>query len=176
MRRASRIPILFSLAALLTLGCGEPAGGAPESDTPRPRTVELGVPAGPDGLDFAPLEDGTELPLHTFGQGGTHLVLGVRTSGFGRRAFIGFSLENELTGSIIVQPPPARPQLFYCDDEELVCSLVPIVLMMGGIAGVDEERDGLPVRVSVSALTSDGVEGTDEREITLSTALLGAGD
>jgi hypothetical protein len=42
--------------------------------------------------------------------------------------------------------------------------------MTGGITDPDEERDGLAVRITVTAETADGVWGSDEAEVVLSTA------
>jgi hypothetical protein len=162
------IPLAFSLVA-----CSSPSAKDANltGSEPVEQSVELGVPTGDDGLDFAPLADGDELRLKTFGQGGTHLMLGVRTIGFGSRAFVGFTVLNELTGNEIVAPPPVRPQLFFCTEEDAsVCELVPVTVMTGGIVGPDEERDGLPVRISVTAETADGASGGDQAEAVLSTA------
>src|SRR3954465_1712881 len=78
--------------------------------------VELGVPGGPHLLDFAPLLDGTVLPLETFGKGGTHVLLGVRCVGFGERAFVSLRARNLQDGTELVAPAPARPQLLFCED------------------------------------------------------------
>ncbi len=165
------------LLSWLLVGCaGAPPEAAPQmQDTGGAggegelTSVRLGVPAGPDGLDFAPLEDGAELRLKTFGQGGTHVLLGVHTVGFGSRAFVGFSLTNETTGIEIVAPPPVRPQLFFCDDNG-VCDLVPVTVMTGGLTGPDEERDGLHVLLAVTVENQDGVTGSDTSQVVLSTA------
>jgi hypothetical protein len=136
--------------------------------------VELGVPAGDDGLAFAPLDDGTELRLQTFGQGGTHLFLGVRIIGFGKRAFLGFTLTNQTSGREIVAPPPARPQLFNCHEEdESICDLVPITVMTGGLTDPEEERDGLVVRIRADVSNEEGAVADATRDVVLSTADLG---
>jgi hypothetical protein len=158
----------FSLVACASSGAEKRQNGSAESPEP---SVELGVPTGDDGLDFAPLEDGSELRLKTFGQGGTHVILGVRTIGFGIRAFVGFTLRDETTGNEIVAPPPVRPQLFFCDEADAsVCDLVPVTVMTGGLAGPDEERDGLDVSINVTAETESGISGSDQAEVVLSTA------
>ncbi|HTQ07387.1 MAG TPA: hypothetical protein VMI54_26205, partial [Polyangiaceae bacterium] len=89
---------LFFAAALgaCSSGRSEDAAAPP---APAPNNVELGVPGGPDGLDFAPLAADAELDLHTFGQGGTHVLVGVRTLGFGIRAYVGFTLTDETGGN-----------------------------------------------------------------------------
>ena len=135
-------------------------------------SVALGVPGGSDGLDFEPIDDGAVVDLQTFGQGGTHILLGVRTLGFGVRAFVEFMVTDETTGATIDAPPPARGQLFVCDDANVVCDLVPVTLMTGGLFGPDETRDGLAVHVSVSASNAAGVQASDERDFLLSSAEL----
>jgi len=130
-------------------------------------SVELGVPGGPDSLDFAPLEDGAVLPLETFGQGGTHVLLGVRCVGFGQRAFVALRVRNLVDGTVLEAPAPARPQLLFCDGD--VCDLVPITLMMGGIAE-SAERDGLAIEISAEVHNSAGVTGGATAQATLSTA------
>jgi hypothetical protein len=162
---------LFWLA-ISALACSEHsvAAGANAEPEPNGASVELGVPAGDDGLDFAPVEDGAVLRLQTFGQGGTHLFLGVRCIGFGSRAFVSFTLDNLTNGREIVQPPPARPQLFFChEDDESVCDLVPVTVMTGGLTDPEEERDGLAIRIRVDVSNTAGAAADATREIVLST-------
>lgn len=175
MPRDSIASFFPALAVIAALGCsGAEDGGEgvkPEQRVPpEDFAVELGVPAGDDGLDFAPIEDGNVLRLQTFGQGGTHLFLGVRTIGFGKRAFIAFTLTNLTNERELVQPAPARPQLLFChEDDANVCDLVPITVMTGGLTDPDEERDGLAVRIRVDVSNMDGATGDTTREIVLST-------
>lgn len=158
--------------ALALAGCSGHDG--PSQGVPRPPpdgpTVELGVPGGDDGLDFVPFARDQVLKLETFGQGGTHVLLAARTRGFGKRAYAAFSVENQLTGNTLEAPAPTRPQLFYCHED--VCDLVPVTMMMGGIAE-DAERDGLPIGVSVEVHTDDGLAASDSRDAHLSTEDLG---
>lgn len=153
-----------------SLSCCSPAPseeeGAEPSDTAR---VVLGVPSGDDGLDFAPLEDGAELRLQTFGQGGTHLFLGVRCLGFGSRAYVTIRLVNLTTHVEIVSPAPPSPQLLYCNDED-VCDLVPMTVMTGGLTDATEERDGLRIEVGAEVHNDEGARATDMVEAVLSTA------
>jgi len=159
--------------ALPMLACS--SGTEASTGEPSPReepttSVALGVPGGPDGLDFAPLADGDELRLKTFGQGGTHVMLGVQTVGFGNRAFVGFTLENLASGGMIQAPPPVRAQLFACEDDG-TCDLVPVTVMTGGLFDpTDDTAEGAPVRISVSAYTDAGATGTDQRDVVLSRA------
>ena len=129
--------------------------------------VQLGVPGGPDGLDFAPLEDGAVLNLETFGQGGTHVLLAVRCIGFGTRAFVELRAKSLLDDTELVAPAPARPQLLFCEGE--VCDLVPVTMMMGGIAPIDSARDGLAIELTAEVHNVAGVSGTDFRRAQLST-------
>lgn len=166
--------ILALLLAGAPLACSsENSTAAPEHETNPPMTsVELGVPGGSDGLDFEPLDDGAVVDLRTFGQGGTHILLGVRTVGFGTRASVAFTVTDESTGAAIDAPPPAHGQLFVCDDAKVVCDLVPVTLMTGGLFGPDEMRDGLPVHIDVSATNSAGAAAFDECDVLLSSAEL----
>ncbi|HEX2730325.1 MAG TPA: hypothetical protein VHM70_01920 [Polyangiaceae bacterium] len=133
-------------------------------------SVRIGVPSGPDGLDFAPLNDGDELGLRTFGQGGTHVFLGVQTRGLGQRAYVTVNLHNLNSDAEIEAPAPPRPQLFFCDDNHLLCDLVPITVMTGGLTDADEERDGLPIRIRIEVHNDAGAMAMDERRAVLSTA------
>jgi hypothetical protein len=132
-------------------------------------SVEIGIPAGESGLDFAPLEDGAEVRLQTFGQGGTHIIIGVRCRGFGSRAFVSAVLRNPEGGIEVLEPPPARPQLLYCGEEN-VCDLVPYLVHASGIARGDEERHGLEVELSVTVENEASVKAEGMRRIVLSTA------
>jgi hypothetical protein len=164
------VTVRFSLmpAILGVLACSPPD---PTPGAQAEASVELGVPGGVDGLDFVPLQGGEELRLKTFGQGGTHVYLGVRCIGFGNRAFVGFELTNTRTGTSVVAPPPTRPQLLYClDDTNRVCDLVPATIMTGGLTAPEEERDGLVVGIEVDVSNSAGSTATASAEVVLSTA------
>lgn len=130
--------------------------------------VELGVPGGSDGLEFMPMQDGQELRLETFGQGGVHVLLGVRCIGFGSRAFVSVTLTNSNSGTVLVAPAPVRPQLLFCDGDN--CDLVPITVMAGGLTQTDAERDGLPIEVTAEVHNAAGVTGSDTKHAVLSTA------
>ncbi|HEY3500370.1 MAG TPA: hypothetical protein VGK73_37015 [Polyangiaceae bacterium] len=163
---------LVASAALACSGRAVEDAGAQQAPDADASTVsaELGVPAGDDGLDFAPVEDGAVLKLQTFGQGGTHLFLAVRCVGFGSRAFVGFTLSNLTSEREIVAPPPARPQLLFChEDDKSVCDLVPVTVMTGGLTDPEEERDGLAVRIRVDVSNTAGAVADAAREILLST-------
>ena len=149
-------------------GGGAGASGAGGSGAGSSGQVLLGAPGGPDGLDFTPLPDDAELRLETFGQGGTHVLLGVRCIGFGTRAFVTLKARNLNTGIELVAPAPARAQLLFCSGDD--CDLVPITLMMGGIAASDSERDGLPIEVSVEVHNQAGISGGATLRAHLSTA------
>ena len=133
-----------------------------------PGEVELGVPGGSDGLEFVPMQDGDVLRLETFGQGGVHILLGVRCIGFGSRAFVSIMLQNSNTGVELVAPAPVRPQLLFCDGDD--CDLVPITVMAGGLTQSDAERDGLPIEISTEVHNTAGVMGAASKNAVLSTA------
>jgi hypothetical protein len=159
---------LLLSSTLSVLGCAAEAStdDAPSREA-RP-SVDIGVPAGDDGLSFASLPAGGELRLQTFGQGGTHVLLGVRTSGFGTRAFVATTLRNLETGAEITAPAPVRPQLFICDDAR-VCDLVPLVVMTAGLTETGTERDGVRVEVRADVHDAAGIEAWAAREAVLST-------
>jgi hypothetical protein len=166
------------MCATTLWGCGEEGVDArPDAGEPAVEVVadagtavvEIGLPGGEDGLDFAPLDEGGELRLQTFGQGGYHVFLGLRTTGLGARAFVTVRLRNVSTGAEIEAPAPPRPQLFFCDDARWVCELVPITVMVGGLTEVTEERDGLPVEVTIEAHNEAGARATATKAVALST-------
>jgi hypothetical protein len=170
--------LLLTATAVALWGCSEPseprapsesgagAAGAPAIE----RTVELGVPGGEDGLDFVPLADGSELRLQTFGQGGTHIMLAVRCTGFGNRAFVSATLRNLQTDVIVAEPAPARPQLLYCTDGGDTCDLVPYLAHASGLTTTDEEKNGLRVLLTAQVSNDAGAMAEGAREIVLSTA------
>jgi hypothetical protein len=149
-----------------TVGADDVAGAA-GSNSPGGE-VQLGVPGGGDGLSFEPFVDGMELRLETFGQGGTHVLLGARCIGFGSRAFVSITLRDANTGTEIVAPAPARPQLLFCEGDN--CDLVPITVMAGGLTATNEERNGLPIEISTEVHNVAGVMGTASATAILSTA------
>ncbi len=182
--RLTLSPRFLSLCGLIAiLGCSPtnddscPASSNPDCDTTStdagvlPQgSAEIGVPGGPDGLDFEPLAPGGELRLQTLGQGGTHVFLAVRTEGFGNRASVTITMRNLTTGKEIHSPAPPRPQLLFCDDAQRVCDLVPLTVMTGGITDQGEERDGLRVAIEAEVHNEAGVEALATTEATLSTA------
>jgi hypothetical protein len=148
-------------------GANSTAGAAGMSS--KSYAVELGVPGGEDGLDFMPLEDGAELRLQTFGQGGTHLIVAVRSLGFGSRAFVSAKLRNLQSGVEVEEPEPARPQLLFCGTEGF-CDLVPYLVHASGLTETDEEKDGLEVELSADVRTEAGAGARGSRRVVLSTA------
>jgi hypothetical protein len=177
LRVVHRIVALLGFFLMLS-GCSDKkesagidaAAGAAGAGPALEKSVELGVPAGSAELDFAPLADGEELRLQTFGQGGTHVLVGVRCTGFGNRAFVSATLRNLNSGVEVEEPEPARPQLLYCAEEEDVCDLVPYLVHASGLTETDEEKHGLPVALTARVRDEQGVEAETTREIVLSTA------
>jgi hypothetical protein len=167
----------LSLLGLLALWSSACSGGGDEDDETGQSpsitepSVEVGTPGGDDGLAFIPLEPGGTLYIETFGQGGTHVLFAIRCNGFGNRAFVNVSLTNLETGVEVSTPDTSRPQLLVCHDERS-CDLVPLLVMMGGIAEPGADRDGLRVRVAVEAHNVDGDRAEVETEGVLSTELL----
>ncbi len=148
-------------------GAGNVAGAA--GTTSQSYGVELGVPGGEDGLDFVPLDDGAELRLQTFGQGGTHLIVAVRALGFGNRAFVSAKLRNLQSGVVVEEPAPVRPQLLFCGTEGF-CDLVPYLVHASGLTETDEEKDGLGVELSAEVRNDTGASAQGSRQVVLSTA------
>jgi hypothetical protein len=167
--RFGRNIVLFT--ALVACSSHDAARQAVPRPAPAGPSIEIGVPGGDDGLAFIPFEADQVLKLETFGQGGTHILLAARTRGFGIRAYTAFTVENLATGATLVAPAPTRPQLYYCHEE--VCDLVPVTMMMGGIAAPDADRNDLTVAVTVDAHTEAGLTATDSHEARLSTEDLG---
>jgi len=156
--------LLLPPLILAALGCGN----EPPPDAEQARaSVEVGIPAGDDGLHFEALLQGGTLRLQTFGQGGTHVLLGVRTIGLGTRAFVATTLRNLETDAEVTAPAPVRPQLFICENG--VCDLVPLLVMTAGLTETGAERDGVLVEVRVDAHNDAGVEEHGTREAVLST-------
>jgi hypothetical protein len=147
-------------------GGTESVGAGGDGDAP---TVELGVPAGDDALGFLALEDGAELRVQTFGQGGTHVLVAVRCIGFDKRSFVSATLRNLATGVEVEEPPPARPQLLYCHDQG-VCDLVPYLVHVSGLTKTDAEKDGLMVRLTTQVHDDTGAIAETSLDVVLSTA------
>ncbi len=155
---------------MVLFGCACACSAADDEEGAEQASVELGVPAGDDGLGFAPLNDGDVLNLQTFGQGGTHVLVAVRCTGFGNRAFVSATLENLLTGKVVAEPAPARPQLLYCVSG--TCDLVPYLVHASGIAETDEGRDELEVELEAQVQSESGTHAQTARQVVLSTSLL----
>lgn len=156
------------LGALLALGCSSDDASPSSGAEP---WVDIGLPGGADGLEFVPLEPGAAVPLQTFGQGGTHALLAVRTSGLGNRAFIGVTITNAATGDAVSAPPGPSPRLLICRSAD-VCDLLPLLVMTGGLVPPGTDRDGLNVRLRVDAEAPDGTSVSVERDAVLSTEQL----
>jgi hypothetical protein len=160
-------------ALLLACGCSAhgstPGGGDAGAAGAAATSAELGVPGGSDGLSFVPIDDGAVLKLQTFGQGGVHVLVGVRCSGFGNRAFVSGSLTDPQTGDKTLEPEPARPQLLYCDDQG-ACDLVPYLVHATGLKPTFAEMDGLQVTLAAKVRSETGAVADASRSVVLSTA------
>jgi hypothetical protein len=157
--------------AVLLLGCGggddddDGQGDKPVPDAGPPMlAVEIGTPDPSGNLDFVPLEDGADIPLGTFGQGGTHAELAVRCIGFGNKAFVDVTLENLSSGAMVSTLPSSRPQLLVCREQPSnACDMLPLYVMTGGLAD-PSEKDGLRIRVTATVRGVDGEEASGSRE------------
>ena len=131
--------------------------------------VDIGYPAGPDGFSFERFEPGAELPLQTFGQGGTHALLAVRCGALGSAAFIRIAVENLESGAEVVQPPTPTPQLLLCRESD-VCDRLPIIFTMAGLTEPGQDRNGVEVMVRVEVSNDAGATAEASRRLVLSTA------
>lgn len=124
--------------------------------------VLIGVP---DGLDFVPLEDGGDVPLETFGQGGTHARLAVRCIDLGDSAFVDVTLENLESGETVMTVPSNKPMLLLCR-EDGPCDALPVLVMTGGLADPDE-KDGLAIRITADVHNEAGASASASVEAVL---------
>jgi hypothetical protein len=130
---------------------------AKDGSKPRALSVEIGTPDPATGIDFVPLMPGGDIALETFGQGGTHATVAIRSIGFGGRAFVDVTVENPDEGTQVVTVPSVRPQLWACDPKDLqVCDDSPIHVMTGGLTADPNKKDGLMVTVVAVVHTQDG--------------------
>jgi len=162
--------LALGLAALVS-GCGGADDGGEPNAPSDPVWVDIGVTGGPDQLDFVAIEPGGPVPLHTFGQGGTHALLAVRCSGLGNRAFVSVTITNTATGREASAPAGESPRLLLCRDEG-PCDLLPLLVMTGGLVPSGTEPDGVLVRLNAEAHNVDGLSASVEREGALSAAEL----
>ena len=112
---------------------------------------------------------GGELRLESFGQGGTHVLLGIRCIGFGNRAYVALTMINALTGAEVSSPAPLRPQLLLCR-EPPTCDLVPILAMASGLTAPGAERNGVAVRITADVHNDQGLWASATQDVVLSTA------
>jgi hypothetical protein len=157
--------------ALLMLAPAACSGDTSSDPEPPPLWVDVGLPGGSDGLQFMPLAPGGSVPLQSFGQGGTHALLAVRTSGLGDRAFVSVIIRNAATGAEVSAPAGSSPRLLACHDTG-ECDLLPLLVMTGGLVLPGQMRDGLAVLVRVDATGGDGASASVEREALLTTESL----
>lgn len=155
----------LSLILSACSGDAEPPPGEPST------WVDVGVTSGEDGLGFETLQPGGAVPLHTFGQGGTHALLAVRSRGLGERAFVSVSIRNVASGDEVRAPAGREPRLLLPRGDG-VYDLLPLLVMTGGLVAPGDERDGLPVLVRVDASNTAGAAASVEREAVLSTTSL----
>jgi hypothetical protein len=157
-RGAWRAWLVVSGTMLLASGCssdGAPDGGAADGEI----VVEIGRPDPADDLAFLEFESGGDLPLETFGQGGTHVRFAVRATGLGsNKGFLDVTMLNLTTGDRVANPPMSRPDLWYCAEGSDTCEQSRLFVMTGGLAK-PAEKDGLRVRVIAEVTALDGRRG-----------------
>jgi hypothetical protein len=162
------------LCAAALLGCADSshAGGDGGADKPPVKPeVQIGT-YDQDTFDFTPLEEDGDVPLRTFGQGGTHAALAIRCIGFGKIAFVDADIENtdersDDKGKVISSVKMLRPQLLLCrDDAEQVCDDVPFNVMTGGLAD-PAEKDGLHIRITAKVHNAKGAKAMTSQDAVL---------
>ena len=134
-------------------------------------SVDVGLPGGADGLEFVALEPGGNVPLYTFGQGGTHALLAVRCTGLGSAAFVGIEITSSATGDSVSAPAGPSPRLLLCREPE-VCDLLPLLVMTGGLVPPGTDRNGLAVHLHVDASNAAGEAASVDRDAVLTTETL----
>lgn len=161
MRSACGVMLVIACGAGCGSGATPPHVGAGDSgvrdgSSTRELVVEIGTPDLQTGLDFVPLMAGGDIPLETFGQGGTHATVVVRCIGFGNRAFVNVTVANIGEGTEVMTVPSVRPQLLGCDAKDpQVCDTQATHVMTGGLAAPDK-KDGLAVRVTATVHNTAG--------------------
>lgn len=161
------------LVFTLLSGCAGTPRAEHDDPTPRPEVV-VGVPAGDDGLDFAPLTDGEQIQLETFFQGGTHMTLAIRCIALGSSAFVSVRVENQTTlADVEVQTPSTNPRPLLCRDE-YTCDLVPFIVTTSGLVEPGDEINGLRVTIEASVENAAGDQGNGSAEVELRTDELDA--
>jgi hypothetical protein len=159
------------LLLVLSGACGDPEESEElPMETSEGVLVQIGVPGGEHGLDFVGLEPGSELRLQTFGQGGTHVLLGIRSVGIGNRGYVTIQIENLDTGKVVRTPAPVRPQLLVCQSDGMTCDLVPLLASTSGLAPTGPEGSGAPVEISASVRNDAGKQAFTRHAFVLSTA------
>jgi len=166
MRRYRFDGLLLLFALLGWTACSDDDSAADDRDGGRGEALRVivGTPSPAGDLKFIPLEQGGDIPLGTFGQGGTHAELAVRCVGFGNQAFVDVTVLNVESGSAVRTLPSSRPQLLICrQDPAGACDLLPLYVMTGGLAD-PSEKDGLRVRVSADVHSPDGQHASASQE------------
>ncbi len=140
---------------------GEPDTGAPEAGPPDGPMVEVGVPDQETSLYFEQLTEDGEIDIRMGGQGGTHALIAIQCSGFGNRVLYQVEMTNlDADGGVATLPLP-RPRPIACDDDG-VCRISPIFVLLGGLADPDD-WDGLHVEVTATVSNEDGLVASDTK-------------
>jgi hypothetical protein len=138
--------------------------GARDGAASGPLAVEIGTPDPQTGLDFVPLMPGGDVPLETFGQGGTHASLIIRCIGFGNRAFVDVTVQNPEENTEVMTVPNVRPQLLACDDKHPdTCDTQVVHVMTGGLAD-PTKKDGLAVHIVATVHNTAGQMATASQD------------
>lgn len=157
---------LFLVSSLLALACGAPIEPSESSEPAQPAWVDVGFAGGSGSLPFEALAPGDSVDLQTFGQGGRHLLLAIRTRGLGSRVFVRVGLINAETDVEVITPFGARPLLFFCHDDGL-CDLVPFLVPVSAAIYEGVADRALPILLTVEAETPDGQSAKASREVVL---------
>ena len=135
---------------LLLAACFHPSERGKE-----PAVVEIGIPDALTGLEFETLDPGGDIPLETFGQGGTHVSLAIRCFGLGERAFVDITLRNLDGEGEASSRPMTFPSLLHCRNGP--CDLLPPPTVSTGGLSDQLDMEGLHIEVEVSARNEQAV-------------------
>jgi hypothetical protein len=135
---------------------GSPADATPEASTGA--WVKVGIPDATTGIEFVEIADGDDIPIQMGGQGGTHARIALQVQGFGNRVFYQVFLKNLDGEGEVATLPLTRARPIACDDED-VCRIGPLFVLLGGLAPSDE-WEGLHVEATAVVRNEDGVEAS----------------
>ncbi len=136
---------------------GDSGVNSPEAASAEP-WVRVGIPDAVTGIEFVAIEDGDDIPIQMGGQGGTHARIALSVSGFGNRIFYQVFLKNLDGEGEVATLPLTRARPVACDEND-VCRVSPLFVLLGGLAPADE-WEGLNVQATAVVSNADGESAT----------------